>query len=607
MPRPRYQPLSEYGVIGDLHTVALIDRSGAIDWLCAPRFDSPFVFGRLLDADRGGSMTVEPNDPSVPDSRRYLESSNVLETVLSTARGRLQLTDFMVAREHLAHPDDDHVLVRRLTALDGDLELVVRVDARCRYGQASAPATIAGEGGRCLLIRHDETVLHLDGPVGWEADGDSAVQRLRLRAGEPAWVLLSYGAGSTRHRERQPHALLTNTQRYWERWIATCDYDGPYPGLVRRSALALKLLIYAPEGSIVAAPTTSLPEWIGGSRNWDYRFTWLRDSAFFLYSLQVIGYHDEASRFMGWIERVHRRQPQHFRIMYGIDGRSDIPELELGHLEGYMGSQPVRIGNAAADQRQLDIYGEIVDAAYLHHRFGRGDLHPMRPILLAMLAEVCEHWTDADSGIWEVRGGPRQFLYSKLQCWVALDRGLRLADDLRADPATRRRWARTREEIRHAILTRGWSDRLQAFRQALDEDALDATALMLPLLRFLSPMDDRMRRTVDTIRRQLTDDHGFVYRYRSADGLAEPEGTFMLCSFWLVDVLAEQGQTQAARELFERLISHGNDLGLFSEEVDASAGTLLGNFPQAFTHVAVINAAAHLERGARPHPILHGG
>ncbi len=607
MARPRYQPISEYGNIGDLHTVALIDRTGAIDWLCVPRFDSPFVFGRLLDADRGGAMTIEPQDPAVPDSRRYLDGTNVLETILSTARGRLQLTDFMVARERLAHPDDDHVLGRRLVALDSDMEVVVRVDARCRYGQASAPATIAGEHGRCLLVRHDETVLHIDGHVGWEADGDTAVQRLRLRAGEPCWVLLSYDAGSAHHRERQPHGLLTGTQRYWERWIADCDYDGPYPGLVRRSALTLKLLIYAPEGSIVAAPTTSLPEWIGGGRNWDYRYTWLRDSAFFLYALQVLGYHDEAGRFMGWIERVHRRQPQHFRIMYGIDGRSEIPEVELTHLEGYRGSQPVRIGNGAADQRQLDIYGEIVDAAYLHHRFGRGHLRELRPPLLAMLSEVCDNWNEADSGIWEVRGGPRHFLYSKLQCWVALDRGLRLADDLGADQASRRRWARIREEIRHAILTRGWSDQLQSFRQALDEDALDATALMLPLVRFLSPVDDRVRQTVAAIRAHLTDANGFVYRYRAPDGLAEPEGTFMLCSFWLVDVLALQGQTAAARDLFERLSAYGNDLGLFSEEVDTQTGTLLGNYPQAFTHIAIINAAAHLERGARPHPILRRG
>ncbi len=604
MPRPRYVPISDYGVIGDLHTVALVDRTGSIDWLCVPRFDSPFVFGRLLDADRGGAMTVEPVDPAVPDSRRYLGDTNVLETVLSTARGRLQLTDFMVARERLTQPDDDHVLARRLVALDGDLEVVVRVDARCRLGEARAPATIAGEHGRCLLIRHDETVLHIDGHGAWEADGDQAIQRLRLHAGEPAWILLSYDAGNTQHRERSPQGLLTTTQRYWERWIGTCAYDGPYEHLVRRSALALKLLIYSPEGSIVAAPTTSLPESIGGARNWDYRYTWLRDSAFFLYALQVIGYHEEAARFMGWIERVHRREPKHFRIMYGIDGRSDIAEVELPHLEGYRGSHPVRVGNGASDQRQLDIYGEIIDAAYLHYRYGRGQLPAIRPTLLAMLNEVNDHWTEPDNGIWEVRGGPRQFLYSKLQCWVALDRGLRVADVLGVDAATRRRWARTREEVRHAILTRGWSESLQSFRQALDEDGLDATALMLPLLRFLPATDDRIRRTVDTIRRTLTDPSGFVYRYRAADGLTGSEGTFMLCSFWLVDVLALQGQISEARALFERLIRCGNDLGLFSEEVEPASFAALGNFPQAFTHVAVINAAAHLERGFRPTPIL---
>lgn len=293
--------------------------------------------------------------------------------------------------------------------------------------------------------------------------------------------------------------------------------------------------------------------------------------------------------------------------MYGIDGRTDLQEQILPHLEGYMGSGPVRVGNGAAQQIQLDIYGEVLDTAYLHLRYGRGTLHGLRETALAMLAHVCDHWMEKDSGIWEVRGGPQHFLYSKLMCWVALDRGLRMADGLRVGSAERRRWAGVREEIRHAILTRGWSDKLGAFRQAFDVDALDATALMIPMVRFLPARDERMRMTMDAIKRDLTDPHGFVYRYRSEDGLHSPEGSFLLCAFWMVNNLALQGRDRAARDLFEHLTSHGNDLGLFSEEVDAASRTMLGNFPQAFTHLAIINSAAHIERGVSGEGPVRGG
>ncbi len=593
-----YQPIRDYGIIGDLHSAALVSRTGSIDWMCAPRFDSQAVFSRLLDAGRGGYFEVELEAGSLPDSRRYLPGTNILETVISTPHGRVQLTDFMVARERLRRPDDDHILVRRLEALDSALEATVRVKARFNYGLTAPACEIAGDGNRCLTFRDDGFHIHLDGPSDWVTDGETQVQRLKLEPGSPQWILLRYDDERSQHRQHHPEGLLKWTKSFWEDWSRACQYDGPYPTLVRRSSLVLKLLIYAPQGSIVAAPTCSLPEWIGGPRNWDYRYTWIRDSAFLLYALQLLGYHSEAGRFMDWLHHVHTRNPKDFQIMYGIDGRTDLAETELSELEGYRGSRPVRVGNAAADQLQMDIYGEAVDAAYLHVRHGNGNPGPLRTTLMSMLEFVADHWQEPDNGIWEVRGGRRHFLYSKVLCWVALDRGLRLAEQLQLTHPRLEEFNRVRAQIRHTVLTRGWSDKLQAFRQALDEDELDATALMLPMLQFLPAMDHRVRSTVAAIQRDLTDSHGFVYRYRGEDGLAGGEGTFLLCSLWLVDNLALQGQVGPARTLFEQVTAHGNDLGLFSEELNSETGELLGNFPQAFTHLGIINAAAHIERAA---------
>lgn len=597
MDRPRYLPIRDYGIIGDLHTTALVGRMGSIDWMCVPRFDSPAVFGRLLDSDRGGALWVDVDGGFICDSRRYLPGTNILQTTLSSPRGRLRITDFMVVREGSGTLEQDHVLVRLLEAPDADLSASVHVDARPEYGTGVAESRISGSGGSCLELEHGQLHMHLDGPGAWESEGRTFVQHLELRAQQPQAVILRYDGQRTYEHGADPLALLADTRKYWEDWIGRCNYDGPYLDLVLRSALTLKLLIYAPEGSIVAAPTTSLPEWLGGSRNWDYRFTWLRDSSFLVYALQLLGYQEECTAFMSWLGRVHREHPKSWQTMYGIDGRTDLPEVELD-LDGYQGSKPVRVGNGAAAQLQLDIYGEAMDSVYLHLRYGKIEAPGVRAGLKDMLQHVAESWDQPDNGIWEVRGGLRQFLYSKLLCWVALDRGLKLADDLKIPMPRRRELVWTREEIRHTILSRGWSDKLGAFRQALDEDALDATALMIPMLNFLPAMDPRVRSTVRAIQNELTDESGFVYRYRRDDGLGSSEGTFLLCSFWLVNNLAMQRQLGPARDLFERLTAHGNDLGLFSEELDPKSGDLLGNFPQAFTHLAIINAAAHIERAA---------
>ncbi len=598
MERPRYLPIGDYGIIGDLHSTALVGRLGSIDWMCVPRFDSPSVFGRILDADNGGSLWVEVEDGLISDSRRYLPGTNILETTLSSPRGRLRITDFMVVREHQKTLEQDHVLVRLLEAPDSDLEVSVHVDARPEYGTAEPQAILAGSDDSCLELEQGELHMHLDGPGGWRKQGRAFVQLLQLRQGERQAVVVRYDGQRTYEHGAEAEKMLAETKKYWEDWIGRSNYDGPYLDLVLRSALTLKLLIYAPEGSIVAAPTTSLPEWIGGSRNWDYRFTWLRDSAFLVYALQLLGYHQECTAFMAWLGRVHRQHPAQWQTMYGIDGRTELPEVELGQLEGYQKSKPVRVGNGAADQLQMDIYGETLDSVYLHLRYGKIEAPGVRQGVRDMLEHVAKSWDQPDNGIWEVRGGQRHFLYSKLQCWVALDRGLMLADQLKIPMPRRQALVWTKEEIRHTILTRGWSEKLCSFRQALDEDALDATALMIPMLNFLPAMDPRVRQTVEAIRRDLTDESGFVYRYRRDDGLGSSEGTFLLCSFWLVNNLALQRQLGPARDLFERLIAHGNDLGLFSEELDPKSGALLGNFPQAFTHLAIINAAAHIERAA---------
>ncbi len=598
MKRPRYLPIRDYGIIGDLHSCALVGRLGSIDWMCVPRFDSPSVFGRILDADNGGSMWVEVEGGFIPDSRRYLPGTNILETTLSSPRGRLRVTDFMVVREQVKTLEHDHVLVRMLEAPDSDLTASVHVDARWDYGRVAPDEKVTGPDDSCLELEQGELHMHFDGPSPWRRRGRTFIQRLELKQGEAQAIVVRYDGDRTYEHGTDAAQMLAETRKYWEDWIGRCNYDGPYLDLVLRSALTLKLLIYAPEGSIVAAPTTSLPEWIGGSRNWDYRFTWLRDSAFLVYALQLLGYYDECSAFMAWLGRVHHEHPKHWQTMYGIDGRTELPELELSALEGYRRSRPVRVGNGAADQLQMDIYGETMDSVYLHLRYGKIEAPGVREGLRDMLEHVAESWDQPDNGIWEVRGGQRHFLYSKLQCWVALDRGLMLAKQLKIPMPKRQELIWTREEIRHTILTRGWSEKLGSFRQALDEDALDATALMIPMLNFLPPMDPRVRQTVETIRRDLTDESGFVYRYRRDDGLGSSEGTFLLCSFWLVNDLAMQRQLGPARDLFERLTAHGNDLGLFSEELDPKSGELLGNFPQAFTHLAIINAAAHIERAA---------
>ncbi len=597
----KYRPIRDYALIGDAHTAALVSSDGSIDWLCWPRFDSPAVFCRLLDKDKGGHFRVGPANLRAAAERAYVEGTNVLATVFSTDAGQFRLTDLMpVERLNRSHEGEDiasHYRVLRLVeGLSGEAE--VEVNFRPTFDYARAEATFQHAEG--VVARNGREALALACPGSFREDPSGGVNaRFKVAAGQRVWITLTYSADADAAAPSAPQfdedLELEQTLEYWREWSETCAYKGPYEQLVRRSALALKLLTYEPTGALVAAPTTSLPEELGGVRNWDYRFTWLRDSSLILYALQLLGYHEEATDFFGWLDGLCIPCGNELQIMYRIDGGSHLPEYALEHLEGYRGSRPVRVGNGAFGQKQLDIYGEVIDAAYLYHERMRLPIRAeLWDALRYMADQTVERWREPDHGIWEVRGGPRHFLYSKLLCWVALDRAVRMASP-GGLPGDAGLWARTREEIRWAILEEGYDEKTGAFTQAFGEPALDACALVIPQVGFLPPTDPRVVSTVRLIQERLTS-HGLVYRYLSDDGLPGGEATFALCSFWMVDCLAEAGRTEEARALFEKVAGYANDLGLLAEEIDPVSGELLGNYPQGFTHLGLIRSALHIAK-----------
>jgi GH15 family glucan-1,4-alpha-glucosidase len=597
-----YRPIRDYALIGDAHTAALVATDGSIDWCCWPHFDSPAVLCRLLDAAKGGFFQVRPAR-NFNATRSYHGPTAVLATTFETDEGRARLTDFMPV-ERLAEGrrgediGSSHSILRMIEGLGGSLEIEVGFRPTFDYARAGAVITLSECGA---VARSGGEALVLSCPAALSLDDSGAARgRFRVSRGERVWLSLSYHAGvapeDLKPRPADGEQQLKQTLEYWERWWCDCRYEGPYRDLVRRSALTLKLLTFEPTGALVAAPTTSLPEEIGGVRNWDYRYTWLRDSSLTIYALQLLGYEEEAADFFGWLDRLCITCRDHrLQIMYMIGGESHLPETTLDHLEGYRGSRPVRIGNAAFGQKQLDVYGEVLDAAHLYHEPTR---RPVRPDwwdeLSFMADETVKHWRDPDYGIWEVRGGPRHFLHSKLMCWVALDRAVRLAGSLKVKYDTSR-WVAARERIRRAILEEGYDAEVGAFTQAFGEKALDASALSIPLTGFLPATDPRVRSTVERIRERLTSG-GLVHRYLNEDGLPGGEATFAMCSFWLVDNIALQGRRDEARELFERVAAHASDTGLFAEEIDPSGGELLGNYPQAFTHLALIRSALHISK-----------
>jgi len=616
-----YSPISDYAIIGDCHTAALVSKSGSIDWYCPGRFDAPAVFCRLLDAGKGGFLSVTP-EGAHEVSRRYREHTNVLETTFTCQAGAVvKLTDFMAIHRRAASRIGDDVGTSRqiLRVVEGtQTACTVQVRFKPTFNFARGATAVRVASGKGAVARQGEHHLVLYCPKLEDVSLEGGVfsGRLELRPGERSWIVLSLASSEQGvHDALNPDISIRNLERtveYWKTWCGFCGYSGHYRDAVERSALTLKLLTYEPTGAVVAAPTTSVPELIGGVRNWDYRYTWLRDASLMLYALSTLGYHEEATDFIGWLAQTIGSDPASTpQIMYTLDGQRDLPEHDLTHLSGYRGSHPVRVGNAASGQRQLDIYGDVLSAAY-HFRHTIED-QPITPVplphdrlsrrnwrlLSGLVEEAAASWQEPDSGIWEVRGGPRHYVYSKLMCWTALDRGIRLAQEQHL-PAPLERWTKACGDIRTAILERGYNHQLGAFTQALDGDELDASVLAIPRFGFLPATDARVQSTVNRILQQLTR-NGLVERYKTDDGLPGAEGTFALCSFWMVDALATGGRQDEAREMFERLLSYTNDVGLLSEEIDPISPTdrLLGNFPQGFSHMSLIGSAVNLAQAAQ--------
>jgi len=593
-----YLPIEDYGVIGDLETVALVGKNGSIDWMCYPHFDSPSVFAAILDDEKGGSFRIAPARDGVTHKQMYVPDTNVLLTRFLSPDGVAEVTDFMPVRggegEH-----GHHWLVRRVEVVRGSMPLVARCRPAFDYARSEHRVEPGGDG---LCFRSDVLNLGLASSIPLEIDGKTAVAEFELKQGEQATFVLTgveEGEGCPRIPSlEQTESAFRATVDYWHRWLAQGTYTGRWREMVSRSALVLKLLTYAPTGAIVAAPTTSLPAPIGGSRNWDYRYTWIRDASFTLYGLMRIGYTQEAFAFMGWLrDRVLEAEKDgSLQLMYSLRGEHERPEVTLDHLDGYRGSRPVRIGNAAHRQLQLDIYGELMDAIYLFNKYGSPIGYDSWIKIRQILNHVCDVWREPDEGIWEVRGGRQQFVYSKVMCWVALDRGLRLAEK-RSFPADRARWMKTRDEIYEEVMTRGWSQKKQSFVQSYDSETLDASNLIMPLVFFVAPRDPRFTATLEATKRDLSWG-SLVHRYNpesSPDGLPGDEGTFSMCTFWLVEALTRAGRLAEARLVFEKMLGYANHLGLYSEQV-GSSGEALGNFPQAFTHLGLISAAFNLDR-----------
>ena len=599
MEAARYPPIAEHGVIGNLHTVALIATDATIDWYCSPRFDSPSMFASLLDAERGGRFILRPAGGEWQTKQLYLPDTNVLITRFLTADGVGEVQDFMPVGDLLEGSHRDR-LIRRVLSVRGRTRFELECAPRFDFGREQHRAEPQTGG---VLFESASSLVALETETPIAVRGSDAVASFELGAGESATFVLEHVPGGYKMRGHGPgetRELFERTVGYWRGWLSQSRYRGRWRETVHRSALTLKLLTYAPTGAIVAAPTTSLPEVIGGARNWDYRYTWIRDAAFSLYSLLRLGFTEEASAFMNWLtDRLTAMQIEQggpLQIMYGIDGRREIPEQLLTHLEGYRGSAPVRIGNGAATQLQLDIYGELVDSIYLYDKHGAPISHDAWAHLQRMVEWVSENWDQADEGIWETRGGRHCFTYSRLQSWVAVERTLRMAA-ARGLPNDRARMEDARDRIYRQIHERGWDPHRQAFVQHYDTNVLDASLLLMPLVKFIAPRDPRWLATLQAISTELVSD-SLVYRYNleaSPDGLDGQEGTFSICTFWYVEALARAGHLDDARLIFEKMLTYANHLGLYAEEIGPT-GEQLGNFPQAFTHLALISAAVNLDR-----------
>jgi GH15 family glucan-1,4-alpha-glucosidase len=591
-----YLPIEDHGIIGNLYTAALVGKEGTIDWLCLPAFDSPSVFCSILDDEKGGHFTLRPVE-FTRSQQLYLPDTNVLLTRYFSPEGLAETLDFMPI---LAHPYERHRLIRNVRVIRGKMDFRVECLPAFDYARREHTASVGKAGavfeaeGHCLGLATD---------VRLEERARGAVgARFTLGQGERATFVLAHleqgeGPGEILS-DVGFEELLHSTLGYWRRWLSNSTYQGRWREIVHRSALVLKLMVYDPTGALIASPTMGLPERIGGTRNWDYRYTWLRDAALTLYALIYVGFEDEARKFMGWLrDRCQQDADGLLQPLYGIDGRKDITEVELTHLSGYMNSSPVRLGNGAFEQRQLDLYGAVLDAAYLYNKHGAPLDYDLWKNLAKILDWLSENWRGPDEGIWEVRGGKRQFVNSKLLSWVALERAGRIARQ-RGLPAGNGRWMVERDAIYEEVMEKGWNPERKSFVQYYGSDALDASLLMMPLVKFVGPTDPRWLSTLDRIQHELAHDT-LVDRYKTedaaSDGLDGGEGSFNLCSFWLVECLTRAGRLDEARLALEKMFSYANHLELYAEEIGHS-GEALGNFPQAFTHLALISAAVHLDR-----------
>jgi GH15 family glucan-1,4-alpha-glucosidase len=604
-----YLPIDQYGVIGDLHTAALVGRNGSIDWLCLPRFDSPSVFAAILDDKRGGRFKISATGEA--SSRQlYVPDTNVLVTRFVTPDGVAEVYDCMpIEVDQQGTASGVHDLVRVVHGVRGAVEL----DLFCRPGfdYARVGHTVKEVTDGCVFMSDgpDRERLSLLASVPLRIDGDAVSATFTVKEGD--WVGIVLESVDDNHPATELPSMLSlrhvvqQTVDFWQNWLRRCTYRGRWREIVHRSALALKLLTYAPTGAIVAAPTMGLPEAVGEARNWDYRYTWVRDASFIVYAFLRIGFVDEAARFFDFLTQrcLKVSEGETLRVVYRIDGSTDLDETILDHLEGYRGSKPVRLGNAASNQLQLDIYGELMDSVYLYDKYGTPIGYDLWKDLRWLLDWLCDNWDQPDDGIWEVRGGRQDFVFSRMMCWVAYDRALRMANK-RGLPAPRDRWERTSTAIYEQVMANGWDPNLKSFVQHYGADYVDAANLLMPMVKFVSPTDPRMLGTIDLTRRCLVSD-SLVARYEplraAPDGLCTEEGSFSICTFWWVEALTRAGYLREARLTFEKMLTYANPLGLYAEEIGRSAEAL-GNFPQGLTHLALISAAYNLDRALdQPH------
>jgi GH15 family glucan-1,4-alpha-glucosidase len=590
-----YKPISDYGVIGDMHTAALVGLDGSIDWYCAPRFDSPSVFAALLDSQKGGRFQVAPTG-KFTTKQSYAGDTNVLATTFDSQEGRVRLTDFMpcfMAKGELKGFQELHRIVE---CLEGQPGLRITFQPRLNYARGS---TIIRETRDGCLARNQRHHVSLASSVKLlVSDRDLLVNDFRLSKGQRIIFVLRWGNSSPTPVPRyETSRKLSKTLSYWKRWVSHVKYQGPYRANVVRSCLVLKMLQYAPTGAMVAAVTTSLPESIGALRNWDYRYSWIRDNALSVWALSEAGATREALDYTRWMINVRRHSKERLQIMMGIGGEREIPEFTLDHLEGYRGSSPVRVGNAAYKQVQLDIYGILADSMYyLHRALGWTTKQVYENLVKYSADQAAAEWEKSDSGIWEMRQ-PRSFVESKMWCYVALDRAMKIARELGYEEDVRR-WEPVKKKIKSHILANGWSTKKKAFTMVLGGDDLDAANLLMPLVGFLPAKDPKMTSTIQRIREELSKDD-LVYRYNMDDGQLGKEGAFTVCSFWMVDCLTRLGKLGEAERLLNQLLKRANHLGLYSEEIDPDTGEALGNFPQAYTHMGLITASVRLEEARR--------